>query len=166
MFICHAHHQQQRQRYPGAHSSTGQEKPCKLSMQHLSVLQSHPIQCPQVSNLFDNLPALAPPKPADLGSELDHYLSSDVEYVTDPLDWWYKQRRTYPQFSRMALDYLTIPGEFHYCLLLFILLTLLQLRLLMSNGYSAVVASSFHMFAPSYLHNPCVHSSALVSGAK
>ena len=64
--------------------------------------------------MFDSLPALAPPKPADLRSELDHYLSGDVEYVTDPLDWWYKQCRTYPQLSRMALDYLTIPGEF-YC---------------------------------------------------
>ena len=40
--------------------------------------------------MFDSLPALAPPKPADLRSELDRYLSGDVEYVTDPLDWWYK----------------------------------------------------------------------------
>ena len=64
--------------------------------------------------MFDSLPALAPPKPADLHLELDRYISGDVEYVTDPLDWWYKQRRTYPQLSHMALDYLTIPGEF-YC---------------------------------------------------
>ena len=65
----------------------------------------------------------------------------------------------------MALDYLAIPGEFCYGRLLFILLILLQLHLLMSNGYLAMAASSFHMFAPSSLHNPRAHSSALVPGA-
>ncbi len=62
-------------------------------------------------NVFDNLPALAPPKPSDLGSELDRFLKSDVENVTDALAWWYEMRSTFPLLSRMALDYLSIPGE-------------------------------------------------------
>ena len=47
----------------------------------------------------------------DLGSEIDRYLSADVEHVTDPLAWWHERHGMYPQLSRMALDYLTIPGE-------------------------------------------------------
>ena len=61
--------------------------------------------------MFDKLPALAPPKAADLGSEVDQYLSSDVEHVTDPLAWWHARRGMYPQLSRMALNYLSIPGK-------------------------------------------------------
>ena len=64
--------------------------------------------------MFDNLPALAPPKAANLGSEIDRYLSSGVELVTDPLAWWHAQRGTYPQLSRMALNYLSIPGKFFF----------------------------------------------------
>lgn len=62
------------------------------------------------SNMFDSLPALAPPKASDLGSELDRYLSADVEHVTDAIGWWHERRHTYPSLSRMALDYLTVPG--------------------------------------------------------
>lgn len=54
---------------------------------------------------------LAPPKSTDLGSELDRYLSTDVEYVTDALKWWYERHASYPALHRMALDYLTIPGK-------------------------------------------------------
>ena len=64
--------------------------------------------------MFDNLPALAPPKAANLGSEIDRYLSSGIEHVTDPLAWWHAQRGTYPQLSRMALNYLSIPGKFFF----------------------------------------------------
>jgi len=62
--------------------------------------------------VFNKLPALALPKPADLGSEVDRYLSSDVKHVTDPLAWWHARRSMYPQLSQMALDYLSIPGKF------------------------------------------------------
>lgn len=62
--------------------------------------------------MFDKLPALASPKAADLGSEVDQYLSLDVEHVTDPLAWWHAQRGMYPQLSHMALNYLSIPGKF------------------------------------------------------
>jgi hypothetical protein len=65
---------------------------------------------PQHKNIFDGLAAFAPPKPADLSSEIDRYLKADIENVTDPVQWWYDHRTTYPRLSRMALNYLTIPG--------------------------------------------------------
>jgi hypothetical protein len=39
-------------------------------------------------------------------SELQDYLTLDVENVKDPLKWWWDHRRTYPALSRMAFDYL------------------------------------------------------------
>lgn len=62
-------------------------------------------------NPFDRLPALAPLKEGDKRSEVDRFLTSDVEDVTDALAWWYEKRTTYPRLSRMALDYLSIPGK-------------------------------------------------------
>ena len=44
-------------------------------------------------------------------SELDHYLSADVENVINALAWWDMNHTVYPQLLRMALDYLSIPGE-------------------------------------------------------
>ena len=61
-------------------------------------------------NIFDQLKALAPPKLSDYQSELDHYLNTDIEHVTDVLVWWYEWHATFPRLSRMALDYLSIPG--------------------------------------------------------
>lgn len=69
-------------------------------------------QAKKKTNMFDSLPALAPPKASDLGSELDRYLTADVEHVTDAIIWWHERRHTYPSLSRMALDYLTIPGTY------------------------------------------------------
>ena len=63
--------------------------------------------------MFDALPALAAPVPTELCNELERYLSTDIEHVTDPIRWWYERRTTYPHLHRMALDYLTIPGMFH-----------------------------------------------------
>ena len=63
------------------------------------------------NNIFDDLPALSAPRKADLRDELDCYLSTDPEHVTDAIAWWYKKRYTYPRLHRMALDYLTIPGK-------------------------------------------------------
>lgn len=45
--------------------------------------------------------------------DLDRYLSHPVEKVSDATEWWYKQRETYLVLYHMALDFLTIPGEFH-----------------------------------------------------
>ena len=39
-----------------------------------------------------------------------------MEDVTlgDVLKWWHEQHSKYPQLSHMVLDYLTIPGTFHF----------------------------------------------------
>jgi hAT family C-terminal dimerisation region len=62
-------------------------------------------------NIFDDLPSLAQPKKSALRCELDRYLSTDVEVVSDVLAWWYERRAMFPCLSRMALDYLSIPGR-------------------------------------------------------
>ena len=62
-------------------------------------------------NMFDDLPALIAPAQTELRSELERYLSTDPEHVTDVLAWWYKRKAIYPHLHQMALDYLTIPGE-------------------------------------------------------
>lgn len=61
------------------------------------------------NNIFDNLPELAPVL-SELHDELDRYLSTDTEDVRDGLSWWYERRATFPCLSRMARDYLSIPG--------------------------------------------------------
>ena len=62
--------------------------------------------------MFDNLPALSTPATSELRDELDHYLSTDPEQVTDIFKWWYKRKGTYPCLHHMALNYLTIPGAY------------------------------------------------------
>lgn len=63
-------------------------------------------------NIFDDLPALSAPPESDLHDELDHYLSMDPKHITNALAWWHEKRFVYPHLHCMALDYLTIPGEF------------------------------------------------------
>jgi len=65
------------------------------------------------------LPALSAPPQSDLRDELDRYLSTDPKHVTHALAWWYEKWAVYPHLHRMALDHLTIPGEFHPFLYLF-----------------------------------------------
>ena len=84
------------------HHNTG----CRLFLQHSSS---------SCENIFDELPALSAPPKSDLRDELDRYLSTDPEHVTNALAWWYEKRLVYPRLHRMALDYLTIPGDF-YCI--------------------------------------------------
>ena len=43
-------------------------------------------------------------------SELVEYLRLPVENVPDPLRWWIINSHLYPNLSRMARDYLSIPG--------------------------------------------------------
>ena len=69
------------------------------------------------NNIFDDLPALSAPSKSDLRDELDHYLSTDPDHVTDTISWWYEKRFVYPRLHRMALDYLTIPGRLFIFLL-------------------------------------------------
>ena len=60
------------------------------------------------------MPSLAPPKAAELRDELARYLSTDPEQVLDVLLWWTEHKATYPNLSRMALDYLSIPGMYPF----------------------------------------------------
>ena len=85
---------------------------CVTTMYMIFQTVNWPFFQKQKANIFDNLPALAPPKPSDLGSELDQFLKSDVENVTDAIAWWYEKWLMFPLLSRMALDYLSIPGEY------------------------------------------------------
>jgi hypothetical protein len=64
-----------------------------------------------MDNIFDHIPALATPK-LYVADELTAYLATNCEHVPDVISWWHKHRSTYPRLSRMALDYLTIPGMF------------------------------------------------------
>jgi len=52
--------------------------------------------------------------------ELREYLSLPVEHADEPLKWWMKMERVYPNLHRMALDYLSIPGlsSYHFIWLL------------------------------------------------
>jgi hypothetical protein len=60
--------------------------------------------------MFDSLPSLSAPQLSQR-SELEKYLNLDTEAVEDPLVWWFEHKHVYPRLSRMALDYLSIPGE-------------------------------------------------------
>jgi len=59
---------------------------------------------------------IAPPSSTD--DKLQLYLAADVEDMKDRLIWWYERRAMFPQLSRMARNYLSIPGEsfFFLCL--------------------------------------------------
>ena len=46
--------------------------------------------------------------------EIKHYLSIETEETkVDAIEWWIARWRSFPHLSRMALDYLTIPGEYN-----------------------------------------------------
>ena len=61
-------------------------------------------------NVFDDLPSLRAPPRKEHRDELARYLSTDPEGVDDVLMWWKEHSVMYPRLSRMALDYLMIPG--------------------------------------------------------
>jgi hAT family C-terminal dimerisation region len=61
-------------------------------------------------NIFDSLPVLSAPKKAVLADELTRYLTTPTEAAPDPLLWWIEKQAVYPCLSRMARDYLSIPG--------------------------------------------------------
>jgi len=60
------------------------------------------------TNIFDSIMDILPTSITD---ELHRYLAADVEDVKDGLMWWYERRMLFPRLSRMARDYLSIPGE-------------------------------------------------------
>ncbi len=63
-------------------------------------------------NIFDALPTLSAPTKAALADELTCYLSAPLERTLNPLLWWIEMKAVYPRLSRMARDYLCIPGTF------------------------------------------------------
>jgi len=95
-------------------------------------------------NIFDNLPELAHPKSASLHDELYRYLATDVELVHNALLWWIEKHAEFPRLSRMALNYLSIPGK-TIIFLLVVMLNLLQQPLSMLRGFSARADWSFLM---------------------
>lgn len=62
------------------------------------------------SNIFDNLPSTGPIDANTIDDELEDYFGTPREHVTDVIRWWYDRRSTWPRLSRMALDYLSVPG--------------------------------------------------------
>jgi hAT family C-terminal dimerisation region len=87
-----------------------------------------------------------------LDQELDLYLSTRPEKVSDPIHWWIEKRQTYPCLSQMAIDFLTIPGECatlcgvcHSVCHHSSMLCLLQAPQLMLNGCLAEVAFCYHI---------------------
>lgn len=110
--------------------------------------------------MFDNLPSLSAPKRHELRDELDRYLSTDPEAVDDVLMWWHGRRAMYPYLSRMALDYLTIPGMFIHSFIVYrpTQPTPSQQHPWTSSEYSAVAASSYLMSVVGCQHSrpgPC-----------
>lgn len=69
--------------------------------------------------MFDNMLFLSAPKKAAVVNELARYLASPTEATEDPLLWWIEKRIVYPRLARMALNYLSIPGQFYPSLALF-----------------------------------------------
>ena len=64
------------------------------------------------TNRFANLRTTGRPDAA-VRDELGEYLSLPPEYTVGDeqvLAWWKARESLYPRLSRMALDYLTIPG--------------------------------------------------------
>jgi len=86
----------------------------KTSLTNSSQTQKSPSKTASSSaiNIFDDLPALRPPKAATHRDELAKYLSTDRKlHVNDGLLWWHERKHIYPRLSQMALDYLSIPGK-------------------------------------------------------
>ena len=66
---------------------------------------------PTETNIFDDLPALQEFEATAIQDELATYLSTGPDLrIVDGLRWWYKHKHLYPHLSRMAIDYLSIPG--------------------------------------------------------
>ena len=65
-------------------------------------------------NIYDNLPALAPPLQTVDGDEVTTYLNRGPKDVGDAIKWWYLHKTIYPNLYHIALNYLTIPGLFFF----------------------------------------------------
>jgi hypothetical protein len=74
------------------------------------LMQQRSIQpTPSKTNIFDHLMDDTPSSSVE--DELQCHLATDVKEVRDGLMWWHERRTTFPRLSRMAHDYLSIPGK-------------------------------------------------------
>ena len=72
-------------------------------------------------NIFNALPALSTVSKSLL-DELTQFWSSPTELTLDPLRWWADRQVIYPRLSRMARDYLSVPGKFSFLLIIIFLI--------------------------------------------
>ncbi|PIL31003.1 hypothetical protein GSI_05696 [Ganoderma sinense ZZ0214-1] len=61
-------------------------------------------------NLFNILDDFDADPDEDIRDKLEHYLTAPTQKVTDVIQWWKDRQGIYPNLSRMAIDYLTIPA--------------------------------------------------------
>lgn len=62
--------------------------------------------------------------------ELESYLAAGtVKNVQNALLWWHEHADVYPRLSRMATDYLTIPGKYNSVMHSTIYLTVSHLKI-------------------------------------
>lgn len=67
------------------------------------------------ANIFDELPALQALDNPRLHDELERFLSTERDLgVKNGLVWWFERKHIYPRLYQMAMDYLSIPGEFFF----------------------------------------------------
>lgn len=59
--------------------------------------------------MFDDLSVTAVMEVTSAADELKKYLSTGPEQVANPLQWWCERKSIYPNLSRMARSYLTVP---------------------------------------------------------
>lgn len=114
------------------------------------LLSSHPhlLTVLQAGNIFNSLPGLPRLRFGADEDKLDRYLASAPEPTKDTLTWWTERRAMYPTLSRMALDYLLIPGKLshlHWALFATLTCPVSQQRPSMSNGRSAEDGASSPM---------------------
>jgi hypothetical protein len=102
---------------PAAESSQASEEVavvCSDSVSHHDLIVFHATRLSLMTSLLILQNIAVDSMPPSTTNELNDYLRSPVENVTDPLKWWFDKRCTYPNLSGMARDYLSIPGKQNY----------------------------------------------------
>ena len=81
--------------------------------------------------------------------------------------WWFERQHIYPWLSRMAMDYLSIPGVYHCLILLYISSDYcgIQLHLSTLNVFSARVGFFYRIYIAAFQLNQHVLSCVLEHGA-
>jgi hypothetical protein len=75
-------------------------------------MSSNQVDFDDASNWLEDIPI---PEAIQDADELQEYLAQPPERTrVNPLRWWWDKHQTWPNLSRMALDYLCIPGMFYY----------------------------------------------------